>query len=299
MSDATYVANPERGCGTKKEGGFYAEGTTSPNGALSLWTWILGTCTEAGLNCFVSPPARKVVQGNLAASLVMGEFVSNDVPFERRIGSEKNYLGKQYATLKRQAAPVALFDHVGSKFYTPHEFMKEVRELGPSRRITPQVAEEIAKMTPIPVVFTHSDIPLFRDEAERDAVVELAAGLLSEYDQDQVRYLPTWMSPEWGLYSSCKDRGDDHYLRQILGLLSRLKRQPRLIDTSEAWAALAAVMGRANFQEQPFGATWITKITYVKRRDDPADIADKMAKKGIQTLILSDEELDAAGEGGE
>jgi hypothetical protein len=137
MSDI-YFPNPKRGCGTKVPGGFYAETEMSRGGVLNLWTWLLGDGLEGGINCLLNIPPRRAIYGNLAASLVIGEFVGADVPMEG-IGIF-DALHEMFDGLRGRTADIALFDHVGSQYYTPWSFAQEVMAYGPSRRIPPALA---------------------------------------------------------------------------------------------------------------------------------------------------------------
>lgn len=286
MSDGTeYQPNPPRGCGQKKKGGYYLESDGSPFGMLHKWVYIHGDGIEGGDNPYAAIPPRRSVYGNLAASLMFGEFVSNDVPLDvAATWAGFPALQEFYAGLRARGCEEALFDHVGSNNYSAYSFQREVLEYGPSRRVTQQMAEELAKKTPIPIVFTHSRIPVFRDEAHRETAVALG-----RWFADVVySTMPTWFAPKWGLYAR-QETGSGHYLDMVLRIVDRLDRDAKNVAGNELYEEAKAVLADARYVEQAFGATWITRVTYVHQDgEDKAAVAAAMAQKGIQTLDLEE-----------
>jgi len=273
-----YFANPARGCGTKKRGGYYAESEMEAGGILNMWTWLLGDGLEGGENCLLSIPPRRAIYGNLAASLALGEFIPLDAP------TDFNGLEGFYEALKGRTSSVALFDHVGSKFYTSWAFATEAKQYGPSRRIMPAMAEELAKYVPLPIVFTHSQMPLFRDEVERAEAVYFIEELMGVNGAD-LSMEAIWFNQEWGIYSG-NDAGDSHYMTYILSLMWRLKKWTDKQD--DLYQEARKFFNGLNYAEQPFGVSWITRVGYVPKNDaDETDVADDLTAKGINLIDLN------------
>lgn len=294
-----YPPNPPRLCGTKRPG-FYVEADMGATGSLAAITWLLGTHVAGSTNCLTAIPARAMVAGNLPASLIEGEFVSADVPYLQGLhvqgAQSAEALAKRmaYDKISQAAAPVALFDHVGSNNYTPHEFASELAEYGPSRRVPKtlalQVAQAVNAQGALPIVFTHSDLPMFGDLETRDRAMALAAQAVYGYDPEAVYTVATWHRDGWGMYASHVDRGRDHYLVAILGAMARIRRQPSLASgiTAQTWQPLAEALAQVPTAEAPFCASWITKVTHVTDGPPAPQVAEEMAQRGIDILDLSE-----------
>ena len=71
------MSNPARGCGKKKKDAFYAEGSIGAGGSLHAKTWFLGDGIDNVIP--VSLPPRKMMYGNIAATIASGEVIPADV----------------------------------------------------------------------------------------------------------------------------------------------------------------------------------------------------------------------------
>jgi hypothetical protein len=237
------IQNPERGCGRLRAGGYYAQGGASPYGTL-IDAWCLATCIEGRHNVFVKPiNNRQLELIDLPATLMAGEI---------RLPSDPAATGVLYPALKNLPR-LALLDHVGSKFYTPYEFAQEVFTHGPSRRIPEQVAAQIAQYTPMPIVFTHSDIPLFKDDGHYDENHDIAC---------------SWQNPKWGLYVGMES-GADHWVIDRLLIESQVSQF------------------ESPHHEQIFFISWINRIVYVTNEDDDQDKIERLKEKGIEPVIAA------------
>lgn len=285
MSDTIYHPNPERGCGTKKPGGFYLEAgfaDRSSGGILNAWTWMLGEGVEGGVNCAITIPPRRMVMGNAAATLTVGEFISADMPTS---GIETvSGMREVYGSLITQVGDLALFDHVGSVHYSAYGFVREVETYGPSRRVPPLIAEEIVKQLPMMIVFTHSRAPLFRDEAQRDTAVALVCEFDGWTRTEDLYFGANWLREEWGVFAS-QQNGSDHYLIPILSMLDRIEKRKGL-GLHEVLRKAEAFFADVPFVEQVIGASWITRVGYVPDgTEDPT--ATAVTRKGIQIIDLN------------
>ena len=160
-----------------------------------------------------------------------------------------------------------LFDHVGKAHYSPASFINELLAYGPSRRVPGPVAEQIASMTPIAILFCHDDMPLF-------------ISLLDTGDLTNQQLVPTWRRPDWGLGIECDD-GRDHYLVNVI----------QAMDDDTAVQAFLKDVPRTR---QPFAVSWITHVSYVAQKEEESgeaydEVTERMRQKNIQVLVLSDD----------
>jgi hypothetical protein len=269
------LANPRRGCGTMKEGGFYGRGDISPNGTLNAWTWALGSHLLGALNYAVTVPARQMGVCNLPATLYTGRLVNG-----------ASGLAPLDLPESIKALPIgAVIDHIGSAHYTPWQFAQEVRALGPSRRIPENVAKVIAKHTPIPIVFTHSHMPLVPDD-------EKIAGPLKDWANvpDDAFYGPTPFMEGWGLNHGDK-KGEEHWIIPILRALDLLG------VTGENSLLKSGLGGDVTAQllmtEQIIGISWITRCVYIAPEGETDERLSEIEAAGIEPVRL--EEAEDAG----
>ena len=284
-----YHANPVRGCGTKKKGGYYLESETSREGELRLWTWILGSGTADGENCFLSIPPRQMTVGNLPASLLLGEYISPEASIWDgvHLAGELTANMKVYNDLKGRCGELSLMDHVGSSFYSPWSFAFEVMKYGPSRRVPPAIAKIVACKLPVPIVFAHSDMPLFEHLESRDNALTAAKATASSFNWGDVQFKPTWMDDGWGLFVKHKNYGNLHYMSLLLEAMSLSGE----VENEAGMVQLQEIVAEQNCYEQPFGASWVTKVTYCLQDDDDlAVVGLEMGSRGIDVLDLDNVE---------
>lgn len=280
-----------RGCGELVPGGFYAQADPpGPNGALWAVVFTLGSGLVEGENCLARVPARQMLLGDPGATLLSGEFVPSDIEIVEQWQEQGlDAMVKWYRDLSPRAGGAeALVDHVGSNHYSPFSFIDELAVQGPSRRIPERLARELVDKTPIPIYFTHSDIPLFKNEAQRDRFIELM--LLGDTTKpDDLELTPTWFRDDWGLYAR-EDHynGRDHYMIGVLAMLDRLKERQKWESDQEVAIQRFWEMGeietRLTYAEQLFAASWITRIAYVAKDDDSSDELNRIANNGIEII---------------
>lgn len=268
-----YMQNPARGCGRKKRGGFYLEAGMSPLGTLNAVTYCLGSGMETGENLVIDIGARGVWLGDLAASFISGQFININDPW-----TTPEDQTDWYAQMLGKVGKPVLFDHVGKAHYSPASFVNELLEYGPSRRVPGPVAEQIAGMTPIAILFCHDDMPLFTSEAQRDELLSL----LDTVDWTDQQLSPTWRRPDWGLGIECDD-GRDHYLVDV-------------IQAMDGDTAVQAFLSDVPRTRQPFAISWITHVSYVAQEAEEKDAAlddltERMRQKNIRVLVLSDDDV--------
>lgn len=266
-----YTPNPVRGCGRKKRGGFYLEAGMSPLGTLNAVTYCVGSGMETGENLIIDISARGVWLGDLAASFISGQFININDPWTTPADQTD-----WYAQMLGKVGRPVLFDHVGKAHYSPASFVNELLEYGPSRRVPGPVAEQIAGMTPIAILFCHDDMPLFTSEAQRDKLLSL----LDTGDLTGQQLVPTWHRPDWGLGIECDD-GRDHYLVDV-------------IQAMDGDTAVQAFLSDVPRTRQPFAISWITHVSYVAQEAEEsgeahAEVTAQMRQKNIQVLVLRDD----------
>lgn len=264
-----YVTNPQRGCGTKKDNSCYAEGLGfSSDGALWNFVWALGDGLK--INLPIKAAAKGMTFFNPAATLAAEELVYADHEFK----PQTDIIAERYERLKRATPTIGLLDHVGKSYYSVDSFVSEVREYGPSRKIPKRLARTIAKVQmkigPIPIFFTHSEIPIFRSVSEQGKIIDITDRCIDSVNWDSKNYEPTWYHERWGQYARSDNyTGSDSYLCTILSALGGIR---DLGETSpQPYRELKAAMKETRIVEQIFGASWIGRITYTSNADGTID----------------------------
>jgi len=259
------LPDTERGCGTLKEGGFYCRGDRSPNGTLQAWVWALGQHIIGGQNYTVTVPARQMQVINLPQTLLRMRLVSDVKEPRGDIRWTDNF---------ERLPVVAVIDHIGADNYTPWSFAQECRDMGPSRRIPENVAKVIAQHCPMPILFTHSDMPLV-DERVLDEVsrwADVPAGAAFE---------PAPFAPRWGLNRN-DYRGDDHWIIPVLEQLHRSKATANNLIKHLP----APVAENILFAEQLLGISWITRCVYIAPEGESEERLQDIFNSGIEPVRL-------------
>jgi hypothetical protein len=210
------MGNPARGCGSKQPDSYYLEGEEpgSDSGMFWSWTWFLGDGIEDFL--IEKIPPRSVILANPAATIIEKSLVRGDYPYQ----PPEDKLGFYSMLASVQTADMSSADHVGKNNYTAWSFANEVNRLGPSRKVTKKMAKVFAeifqKRGPFPMLFSHSQVPVFQNEEQRNTAVRLANQsfnylpvLWSLEDDLKMRsnsrlcewLSPCWEHPNWGQYS--------------------------------------------------------------------------------------------------
>jgi hypothetical protein len=266
------VPNPERGCGQLKDKGFYARGDIGVNGLLKTWAWALGEMLIGGRNLTVSAPARGMQIINLPMTLAEGRIYQEKTDYKARFSGDP---------LVRVPA-MAILDHVGSNHYTPSAFAAETAAFGPSRRIPRDIAKIIASHTPIPIVFTHSWMPVVDGNYLTPLMVWAGA---DEATREWYTYAPTFEGKSWGLYSGDQN-GGTHWGRGVLQKLHEAGKGKeeflfKLMPQELAENVLTV--------EQIFGISWITRCVYIADgTESDAELGD-LWNDGIEPVRKDDE----------
>lgn len=268
-----YHADPTRRCGRKKKGGFYMEGGAGSSfGTLFPWTWALPSGLVSDAGSFPVPP-RKPLFADIAATLTSNELF--ELTGDSVIAKISNYSPSAdekdlYSAMKKATRTLGAVDHVGVNSYTPFSFSKEVRELGPSRRITPATAritaDVIQRHGPIPILFT-SSMPLFRSLShirEGQALIDSIA--TTPVDWSGLEYYRSWQGDNWGQYRM-NQHGGNHWLIPFLRWADAVLLPEHWLATKESEPHKRLkdfLKDSVVWAEQPLGLSWIVNCTYIK-----------------------------------
>jgi len=283
-----YHPNPPRRCGgSKQEDAYYLEGGDFiEDGALHAWTWLLGD----GLNRYIGlskqeVPPRQVVGVNPIMTILFENYIPADGP-PLPVPEDKKALYEQLV-LATKTPGVA--DHVGDQFYSAWNFYLETAQFGPSRRVPKQVAvtlgDLINRFGPLPMMFAHSKIPLFRNEKEMARAMSHVDKL---HDIDfGLRYMfPTWTHDNWGQYAR-RDHwiGSTHFMIPILGVIDDLKENWQQYKDIKEWQVARDFFANLRYVKQTFGMGWLCKISYTLPSDGEPD-GDAYDIPGINIIDL-------------
>lgn len=268
--------NPPRRCGSsKKANSFYAEGgELSEQGTLYPWTWLLGDGLEK--NIFLEIPPRQLQLLNPVLTVLFRTFMPPTGP-SVPIPEDKRW---QYDHLITAMSVPGIGDHVGTQFYTPYNFSLETVEHGASRRISPQMAKAlgvaIAQFGPLPMMFTHKEIPAFRDEQEMTAIKNHITNCIGIGNISWRGYFsqPTWSHDNWGMYARRGQwTGFTHFMIPILMFLDEIKCNWKEHKDDDIWIRAKKFFRGIRFTEQTFGLSWLCKVTYTTpaEGEEPTD----------------------------
>ncbi len=286
-------SNPTRGCGTMSDDSFYLKGDGfSSNGDLWLLTWVLGDGFDEVM--LFDLPSRGVTAINPAATIATRELI----PVRPQFRSTSETIMARYKDMLTRTRKIGVGDHVGSDNYSAYSFAKELKEHGPSRKISRDTADVFAKLImeqgPVPIMFTHSRIPLFRSLYEQEKALEYVQSTLSEeINWGNKNENATWLHDNWGQYAvKGQYTGSDHYLIPVLSMLGEIDRNWRRHMHTEAWHDVRDWAKSLDYVEQPFCLSWLTGVTYTLPATDKEQAAEIVGRDmpGVDILDLDAEE---------
>lgn len=257
------IENAPRGCGDLVPGGYYLSAVDcfAAAGALQAVTFPFGDGLGNVVSCAGSVPSRGMLLINPASTFATQFVVRAETPPEG---------GELYDRLTNQVLAEGLVDHVGSRHYTAKSFAQELYERMPNRRVHPNLARQLAQKMPMPVVFTHSQMPWFRSQGEIDQAMEFC----QQFTGDRTfHYGPNWLRPEWGVFAS-QDDGSDHFMLPILGMMDKLRQDWRHIRGVAWWQEVKAFFDGLEYEEQPFAISWFVRAIRIVDEDHPPTQAD-------------------------
>lgn len=286
-----YDPNPSRGCGTKKHDAFYLEGAVGAVGDLYAWTWCLGDGLDDSILLALPPRQESFI--NPAATITSGElYLADDVyvPAE--------YDHALYGRVLQSTRNIGIGDHVGSQNYSAYGFAKECGVYGPSRRVSRETAMRYAALMEelkragkshcLPIMFTHSRVPVFVSEWERKMAYQIAL-LFGWYDglwQADSHPEACWLVDDWGMYSRHDQYpGNRSQMIPILAVVEGIDREWSAHRHDRQWQEARAFYDTLAYEDQPIGLSWITHVTYVLPADGRFD-PELLNVPGLQFLDL-------------
>lgn len=268
------ILDVERGCGNLVDGGYYLSGAGcfAPNGAFHVVAYPFGDGLDDVVYCGKSVPARGMLEINPAATFARLSVV---VPGAEAITPFEQVL---YDNLVGKLGKRGLIDHVGSEHYSPTQFINELVTYGPNRRVRPDVARQLAPYLPVVVVFTHSDIPVFRNTAEIETALDLCQQAFDLFDPDDQHLGANWKRPAWGCYAaSGQQTGSDHFMLPLLGLREKVYREWEYLQGRPFWERARQYFEGLQYEEQPFAISWFLRAIRVVDEENPLTPADQKA----------------------
>lgn len=274
------IENAPRGCGNLVPGGYYLSsvGCTSAMGALQAVTFPFGDGLRDVVYCG-SVPSRGMLLINPAATFTARSVVLTEAPVQ--FSGEQDEL---YGRLGNAVLTEGLIDHVGSRHYSAASFATELHERMPNRRVHPDLARKIADKLPLPAIFTHAQIPVFRDGDEIEQAFDYCYRFIEE--DRQFHYGANWRREGWGVFAS-QDDGRDHFLMPVLGMLGKLRRDWQHMHHVPWWQEAKAFFDGLQYAEQPFAISWFVQAIRIVDEEHRLTRADAdagiLAARAVQT----------------
>jgi hypothetical protein len=221
----------------------------------------------SGKNVFASIAARKMDVINLPRTLYEGR-------------PSKDILELPNSNALLNLPPLALIDHIGSQHYTPYSFYRECVVHGPSRRIPHNIARAIAKHTPIPIVFTHSWLPV----AHPAFVGDLLEWSGITPNHEGIAYIrPTWDNPDWGIRAKDIYHGDDHW---IISVLRQMDKNSNGKEKPLTKIMPSILVENTLLAEQVYGISWINRVVYIASEEDTDEVLEDILSQGIEPVQI-------------
>lgn len=260
------VNNAPRECGTMKKGGFYFGSSMSAGGTLRVAWFPFGDFSEVYIDCGEIAAVGQYVGHWPLSAVTHGARPYNTEAEVIRMYQQGTTRRPGYAELRSEFGTLALFDHVGEKYYTPHSFVEEMKVRGPNRRTSPQTAREVAQLAarevngiaytlPFPILFT-AKLPVFTRK-QRTAVERLLQDWGGR-EWEGFTWEPTYLnglSPSIDGYS-----GSDHFGTVLIHAMHQAKMGNEVTRNQAPLKALAAITSKCYHVEQPFAGSMVCNI---------------------------------------
>ena len=279
--------NPERGCGRKKAGGLYLEsGPGSANGSLSLVTLCTGDLLASGENILCQIPPRGSHIFYPIDTFRLGE-VCFDGAAAHTPANRKEI--ERIATNGTKA--LGIIDHVGSNHYSPVSFIHELHELGASRRVTAEMAQDVVTLmrrgfTSIPIFFSHSQIPLLSGK-EWDEGMGLLGAIWP--DDFAMHFGASYTHPLWGMRRE-KWGGLWEEVPAAAWYILKLADAAASDDGNGRYAVAKQLFDECIYREQLLCASWIKQVTYVT---DNGQVPKWVEESGMVSVLEIESEIES------
>lgn len=272
MTTQIEIEDVERGCGHLVPGGYYlsSAGSFASNGRFHAVTYPLGDGLNDIIDC-TGIPSRNMMTINVAATFALGQITKQEMIPTTWQGENRDL----FDGLKKRVGEVGLIDHVGSNSYSwPNKFADELFEYGPNRHLPPNMVRQVAKYLPVPVVFTHRRVPVFRNQSQIDRLMACCQALLDSFNPAERYFASNWKRPSWGALAHY-ERGDDHFMIPAIAMLEAWDRQ--WLRHEPVWQEVGSIAAEIQYVEQPFAMSWFFRAIKIVDDKHPIDAADRKA----------------------
>jgi hypothetical protein len=286
-----YHPNPPRKCGgSKQPDSFYLEGGDfDPNGSLHNWAWLLGDGVGRHISFTKEElPPRQVVGVNPLMTILFESYVPADGP-AIPVPDDKRLLYERLAGATKQRG---IADHVGDSHYSAWDFYLETAEYGPSRRVSKDVAKSLGDLIhefgPLPMMFAHSQIPVFRNDFEFGVAMGQVNAVQDPVEWSDRYRRPTWDHESWGTYARYDQWiGSSHVLIPMLAVIDDLKNHWQEHKEEKVWQDARAFFKTLRYAKQTFGMSWLCRVSYTLPKDGAPD-QDAYEIPGINVIDLEE-----------
>ncbi len=269
------ISNPPRGCGRKKEGGFYLAGESGGiTGDLNLCTYWYG---DGGVNAVFAPIKDRGQVGGAPVSSLVNRAYTAVLADEMLVNHEYAFLWpKVHSMFNDPSADVGLFDYIGKGHYPVWtDFTNEGIHYGFSRRVTEQTARIYNQLTPFPLLFVYK-MPVFT-AVQLDTIRTRWADL-------ELGMSPTWSNGAWDCNATADgDDGSNHFLNFFGTALSN-KQHSEYDFAREMYGRVRQL------EKKVIASTWVTHVAYAAKKDDTDDRLMELAGQGFAVGELSEGE---------
>lgn len=142
---------------------------------------------------------------------------------------------------------------------------------------------------PVPMMFTHSQMPMFRHKAELGLALDHVSDMY-QIDCNSLYSGPTWTHDNWGLYArEGQWTGHNHFMPPVLAAIDHVEKLSPLEDR-EAFLRARSFFRSLYYEEQPFGLSWLTRVSYTLPLEGTPD-EDVLDLPGVNVIDLAQVEV--------
>ena len=279
MGERIWEPDPVRMCGRKKPGAYLESGPGSANGSLSLVTLCTGDLLASGENilCQIPPRGSRIFYP-------IDTFRLGEVCFDGAAAHTPDSRKEIERIVTNGTKALGIVDHVGRQ-YSPVSFINELHELGASRRVTAEMAQDVVTLmrrgfTSIPIFFSHSQIPLLSSK-EWDEAIELLGDTWESFDTERVYTDASYTHPTWGMRRQ-KWGGLWEEVPAAAWYILKLADAAAGDDGNGRYAAAKQLFDECVYREQLLCASWIKQVTYVT---DNGQVPKWVEESGVVSVL--------------
>lgn len=281
MGERIWEPDPGRGCGTKRPGFYIESGPGSVNGSLSLVTLCTGDLLASGENILCQIPPR-----GSHIFYPIDTFRLCEVCFDGAAAHTPSGRKEIERIVTNGTKALGIIDHVGSNKYSPVSFIDELHELGASRRVTAEMAQNVVTLmrrgfTSIPIFFSHSQIPLLSGK-EWDEAFDLLEVIWRDDCFPGAMYVKaSYTQSLWGMRRE-KWGGLWEEVPAAAWYILKLAGAAKSDDGNGRYAAAKRLFDECIYREQLLCASWIKQVTYVT---DNGQVPKWVEESGVVSVL--------------